>query len=455
MIELSEEYRGRRSIFRRMIVDNDGVIVSMETIDFRAVHVELDGKDYFVIYDKNMIPIRDAFRYLNFSMQHLSYNSREQAMHALKLLFSYLALTKADINHMSRSDVNNLIHFLLGYSPSMGSVSMKLLTTRRNATVNDYLTTYRSYFKDCGIECDYLTKSSVTTTLMKTSPEKQIRQSVRTYESSLKESTPENRVPKYISVPEFERIIQIIREDGNLQAEILVRLMFQFGLRLGECLGLTNEDVTERKVNGRMYPVLMIRNRMSDNKKFQSAKLKMHAEDAKAYGTENYKSEGLGNDKVYLTYDFYELLNDYIEKRLTVATKNKRLDRSIADKVVPGKHAPDNHYVFLNTLDAPLSSKIWNEYLKNVYLRAGIDIDKNTKKNNLSHRLRHGFAMFQVQYRHIDAFRLSKMMRHSSISSTMIYYNPTEDDEFEMKTEFVESLYDLIPSLKKKPKLYE
>lgn len=70
MIELSEEYRGRKSIYTRMIVDEDGVVVLMETVDFRAVHVQKDNKDYFVIYDQNMIPIRDVFRYLNFSMQH-------------------------------------------------------------------------------------------------------------------------------------------------------------------------------------------------------------------------------------------------------------------------------------------------------------------------------------------------------------------------------------------------
>lgn len=456
MIELSEEYRGRKSIYTRMIVDEDGVVVSMETVDFRAVHVQKDNKDYFVIYDQNMIPIRDAFRYLNFSMQHLSYNSREQAMHALKLLYSYLALTKTDIHHLGRKDVNNLIHFLLGYSPSMGSVSMKLLTTRRNATVNDYLSTYRNYFKDAGIECDYLTKDRAATSIFKeVNGKRTTAQTIRTYESSLRESTPIQTVPKYISVEEFERIIAIVREDNSLQAEILVRLMYQFGFRLGECLGLTNEDITERKVNGRMYPVAILRNRMSDNKKFQSAKLKMHTESEDGYKTENYNSEKLGYDKVYLTYDFYELINDYIEDRLTIAAKNKRLDRSIADKVVSDKHAPDNHYIFLNTLDAPLSAKEWNKYLKTVYLRAGIDIDKNTKKNNLNHRLRHGFAMFQVKYRHVDAFTLMKLMRHSSITSTNVYFNPTEDDEFEMKTEFVESLYELIPSLKENPTLHE
>lgn len=102
MIVLSEEYKGRKSIYTRMIVDEDGVIVSLETIDIRAVHVQEHNKHYFVIYDQNMVPIRAAFRYLNFSMQHLSYNSREQAMHALKLLYSFCALTKTDIHHLRK-----------------------------------------------------------------------------------------------------------------------------------------------------------------------------------------------------------------------------------------------------------------------------------------------------------------------------------------------------------------
>lgn len=62
--------------------------------------------------------------------------------------------------------------------------------------------------------------------------------------------------------------------------------------------------------------------------------------------------------------------------------------------------------------------------------------------------------MFNVKYRQINLFELKELMRHASISSTMVYYNPTENDEYEMKTEFVEDLYNLIPSLKEKPKFY-
>jgi len=48
----------------------------------------------------------------------------------------------------------------------------------------------------------------------------------------------------------------------------------------------------------------------------------------------------------------------------------------------------------------------------------------------------------------LNILELQKMLRHRSIASTMVYYNPTQDDEFKTKTEFQEELYNLIPELK-------
>ena len=48
----------------------------------------------------------------------------------------------------------------------------------------------------------------------------------------------------------------------------------------------------------------------------------------------------------------------------------------------------------------------------------------------------------------VDVLTLQKLLRHKSISSTMIYYNPTIEDEFNIKTEFQNELYSMIPELK-------
>lgn len=66
-----------------------------------------------------------------------------------------------------------------------------------------------------------------------------------------------------------------------------------------------------------------------------------------------------------------------------------------------------------------MSNITWNSILKNIFNEAGIIVDKHIREHNLSHRFRHGFAMFQVQYMKRDAVELSKLMRHSSISSTL------------------------------------
>ena len=42
----------------------------------------------------------------------------------------------------------------------------------------------------------------------------------------------------------------------------------------------------------------------------------------------------------------------------------------------------------------------------------------------------------------VPAMELQKMMRHRNLSSTMIYYNPTQEDEYEYKTKMQNKFYD-------------
>ena len=65
----------------------------------------------------------------------------------------------------------------------------------------------------------------------------------------------------------------------------------------------------------------------------------------------------------------------------------------------------------------------------------------------MSHRFRHGFAMFLVQYKNIRLEELKLLMRHESLSSTAIYYRPTEDDVATIKEDFSKTLEELIPMI--------
>ena len=65
--------------------------------------------------------------------------------------------------------------------------------------------------------------------------------------------------------------------------------------------------------------------------------------------------------------------------------------------------------------------------------------------------------MLHAHYRQnpVGALELQKMMRHRSISSTLVYYNLTEEDEQELREEFVNELFELIPSLRRGDEYFE
>ena len=247
MIVIREKTQGRKKYYEKLISKDGKSFDLIDTVIYRLVKVKSDSRDYFVLYTDEQESISPFFQYVNFEIGHLAYNTREQAAHALRQLYCYISLIKSDISKLKKKDIINMQFFLLGYSPKKGEYSFQLESMRRNNTVNDYISIYRAYFSFLGIDCPYLTESKITEYISKNAMGDDISQRVQTYAASLKEGTPVRRVPKYISIEDFGRIINIIRQDNNVTTEIIVRLMFEYGLRLGEVLGITNEDVTENK----------------------------------------------------------------------------------------------------------------------------------------------------------------------------------------------------------------
>ena len=110
-----------------------------------------------------------------------------------------------------------------------------------------------------------------------------------------------------------------------------------------------------------------------------------------------------------------------------------------------------NYYVFTNRYEKVLSDQTWNAKLREYFIKSELVIDKGVKENNLSHRFRHGFAMYCVRFaeKPIDVLALQKLLRHKSIRSTMIYYNPTPEDEYKTKVEFQNEEYKMHPLLRR------
>ena len=251
----------------------------------------------------------------------------------------------------------------------------------------------------------------------------------------------------YISVTDFSNMIKLIRREYTIREECIIRLLYESGLRIGELLGLTNEDIVSESQNGEYFNSVYIRNRLTDER-YQHAKTVMNPSSPVSYKSKAYNTYFSGYQMVYISDELYELIGEYIESA-HVAAREKYQSRygksTVADSVCGSE---DNFYVFTNDYGSRLSNVTWNRILREIYKKLGLDVDKKIRNTNLSHRFRHGFAMYQIQYMHRSPVELAELMRHKSIASVMNYYQPTISDKILLKEEFTGDLYTLIPELK-------
>ncbi|EJT5930516.1 site-specific integrase [Clostridium perfringens] len=448
MIVYSEKKFKQQSIFLKTILDNGGNEVSVRKVSIPLFQIEKDDFTYFILYDDNMNVIKEAYEYLNHDMKDMALNSRSKSAFALRLLYCFLSLSGYSIKTINDYVLKELIFFLRGIDTNPKKYAIK--THRAGRTVNSYLSIYRAFFSKRKIKCEAIFKSHTTTTTTNINNDYQSTTQRKRYDSNLK--TPGysiNTVPKYISPDDFRKLYSLAIKNNDNTAKLIMHLMYGYGLRLGEVLGITMEDIIEGYDNGNLIPMIILRNRISD-KRFQYSKNLSHVIDKEQYNSSDYR---LSKHKIIITYELYEELLEYIEEtHSTLMDKYPdNYEKGVADIVSVRNKPETNHYVFLNRYGRVLSDQTWNNSLKQYFKDAKIPLDYDVRENNLSHRFRHGFAMFHARFSSnpVDVLVLQKLMRHKSISSTMVYYNPTPEDEFEIKTDFQKELYNMIPELKR------
>lgn len=453
MIDIEEIKMRNKSYFIKTVKDKSDHVITKRKVEYKLFAVKKNQRTIWVLYDDNMILNNNFFRFINNSLQSFSPNSIEQSAHAIRLLYCFLDLFNANIHYLTEQDIKKLEFFLIGFSPENSDTILRLKTARKNSTVNKYLVTYRMYLKSIGISTGYLFETKSVTITMKNAFDEKETVRADKYESNLPNKNTEiEKVPKYISRQEFKNIYEVINALKNRHiretAKIIIRLMYLYGLRIGEVLGLTNEDIVENEINGELHPFLILRNRISD-KNYQKAKGCMNILAKDQYWTPDYRKEDYGFQKVVIDYDDYGLLCDYIDYCYDTFRNKDYYESSIKADSVLRKNAK-NFYVFVNSYGKLLSLQTWNNYLRPILQSAGIKLDKDVRKNNINHRFRHGFAMDHIINQHTDIITLQKMMRHRSIESTKIYFNPTEEDVAKITQKFVNELYNENPELKEK-----
>ena len=461
MITITEKKLGNEVYYIKTVVEGSKTI-SEQRIHPQSATVTRNGKDYFLLYNSDMVVDSEAFNYINVVISERSHNTQIKAVEALKFLLAFEELIGKSLPDFLPADVTSLKYFLHGYSPEGQTYTLNLTTVRSNDTVNGYLSVYRGFLQYLGIDNHPLFQTSAKLSKSFQTPEMHAIKS-KSYRTSERSPKKFVEVPKYISVDEFVKILEYVRANYPLAVEIIIRLMYQCGLRIGEVLGLTADDLVMLKSDAlpqrtaydyqsSYVPIAFLRNRVSDTKD-RLAKSCMKVVSKRQYQTEDYNTYNYGYQFVVVPQDLFDLINEYIESEHVAARENSHdryYEKTIADRVRPSEDGEDdNYYIFINSIGTPLSVVSWNTTLREIFDRVGIVVDSNKRKNNLNHRFRHGFAMFNVLYCHTDAATLADLLRHRSLGSVMCYYNPTISEQIALKTSAIEDMYDAIPALKR------
>ena len=422
--------------------------------------VDEQGLVVMFLYDSKMNVIPETFDFLNIELSNLKTNSREKNLYALKFLYCFIQLFNVDYRKLSDVHCNMLMDFLEGKSRK-GQTVLDLHTRRSPDVVNDYLAVYKKFLKYQGVldsplySTRLIAREKDDTGVFAHTRKKMVLTSVFK-RPSMKDK---NRVPKYIKHKEFILMLRIIRENEHrysLRDEVIIRLMYENGMRIGEVFGLTMEDIETTPLDlvsarDNSLGSIVIKNRLTD-KRYQSSKSLFAPQTKEDYESGQYLTEDIGWERIYTSSYLLKKIFEYIDLAhggMSARNRENYIKNSKADKVTTKKlQTNDNYYLFLNKNGTPISTSGSNGNMRQLFLDAGLGIDKGRKVNNLNHRFRHGFAMYHVKYNHVEAQVLQKLLRHRSITSTLIYYNPDDEDIVQMNMENKESIYERYPELK-------
>jgi len=397
-----------------------------------------------LLYNSNFEVIPEAFEYLNLNNKKVSENTSLQSLYSLKHLYIFSEIIEKHIKDFEFKDFQRLTYFLKGVSANGNDMELSLLTKRGSGSINAFLATYRGFYHFLNLNNSPIFQSKGAFTMHKNN---EYNKSVQ-FSIGSKSKVKNVEVPKYISTDEFTKIINYIRKntpikEERLRNEAIVRIMYEGGLRLGEVLGLTLEDLEIKPVNDTEICFVYIRNRITD-RNFQHAKTCMKIFSKRTYSSYEYNTNTIGYQLSFLNLDTYDLIGEYIDIAHDKAFKKHKSNyaKFKADSISNYKEKnQDNFYIFLNKRSTPLSDESWNSVLRKIYEAVGISVDTKIKRNNLSHRFRHGFIMHLIHDLKLSSEVVMRRSRHTSHKGLDAYYNPTIEQTVKMKTEIEDELF--------------
>ena len=203
----------------------------------------------YVVIDENgnlIIPVVRYLKYLDAIGQ--ARNTLRSYAQSLSLYFTYLAQQELDYQHITLDDLGAFVLWLKNPYRSLNVLPAQPVTqARANTTINNCITAVAGFY-------DYLWRQDDLAADLNEKIRTYLPARVRSYKSFLhhiakgklveknvlKQRVPRCRQPKTLSKEHIEMLVNACE---NPRDHLLLTLLYESSLRIGECLALWIEDV--------------------------------------------------------------------------------------------------------------------------------------------------------------------------------------------------------------------
>ncbi|KAB2400111.1 MULTISPECIES: tyrosine-type recombinase/integrase [Bacillus cereus group] len=354
----------------------------------RVQEVLLDGnKKRYMLLDNSGMPIVPVMKYLKYlDVTGKSSNTLKTYCYALKQYFDYLDEVKKDYKEITILDLAEFIGWLRSpYSSSKVTPLQQTKAKKTEKTVNLTITVVTNFY-------DYLYRNQEIQNDMIEKLMKQVFTGGRTrYKDFLyhiNKDKPSNKnilklkePRKKVQVLSKEEVERIYKATINIRDRLLIKLLFETGLRIGEALSLFIEDFIFDYKNGHR---IQLKNR---GELPNGAKLKT------------------GERQIHISQELIDLFDDYLYEFIDELEM-------------------DTNFVFVKLHGKNIGQAMNYQDVSALFKR----LRDKTEINVHPHLFRHTHAsMFYRQTK--DIKQVQERLGHSQIQTTMNMYLHPSDEE--------------------------
>lgn len=433
MIRITEQRVQNHSVY---LVENvlGDTVISSRIVDILPVVSSYKDSPYYLLYDTDRNLIMPAVYYLNHNPKMTAHNTRRSSMFRIGVLYSFCDIFKKDIAELDAVDNNRLSYFIRGENVRDVLFELRLLRGCNSKTANDYFSVYHEFF-------DYLN----FTTRLKSYPVAFLHGNQFKGASSVANKL----LPDHINYEEYNRLLVRIDKSKlpewiKLRNKVILGLMFEAGLRIGEVLGLTAEDIMLDNKDDKSIGLIYIRNRLSDAPDQRAKTIMVKLASRSVYNTREYNTFNVGYQLAYVNMELYRLICDYIDESQSQAKMKNRI--CTADSVKPHDC---NCYIFMNRWFQVLTQAAWNVELRKLFRAENIILDKDCRGRGLNHLFRHGFAIHLLYDKNVGIEIVKYLLRDKSDNAINVYTRPSRQVITRIQNDMAEDIKAIGESLKK------